>query len=204
MSTPSKNPWDDRYNIEEYYYGTVANDFLVARVDDLPRGGAVLCLAEGEGRNAVFLAKNGFRVTAVDGSQVGLSKLKKLADQEGVQIETVCSDLADFDFGQDRWDAIVSIWCHLPPSLRDRVHSASVSALKAHGVFLLEAYHPRQLAYKTGGPPSAELMMTETQLRADFAALEIQWLRDLDRVIHEGKGHVGKSAVVQLIAVKKG
>lgn len=194
--------WDSRYSEPGFAYGTEPNDFLVANAAALPSGAAVLSLAEGEGRNAVFLAKHGFRVTAVDSSRVGLEKARQLAFQEGVQIETVVADLADFDLGLGRWDAIVSIWCHVPSALRAQLHAAAVKALRPGGVLLLEAYTPKQLEYKTGGPPVADLMMTLGDLRRELVGLEFKYAEEKIRPVNEGKYHNGLSAVVQLLATR--
>ena len=202
MTTP-QNPWDSRYGQDGFYYGTEPNDFLVEQSSRIPAGGRVLCLAEGEGRNAVYLAGRGFRVLAVDGSEVGLEKARKLASDRGVVIETCHSDLAEFTFERDAFDAVVSIWCHLPPAMRSTVHARSIAALKSGGVLILEAYRPEQLAYKTGGPPVPELMMTREILGRDFSALEHRVLEEKDRMIHEGRGHEGLSAVVQFAGVKR-
>jgi SAM-dependent methyltransferase len=197
------NPWDERYAREDYYYGTEPNDFLREQSALIPPGGRVLCLAEGEGRNAVFLAKQGFRVFAVDGSKVGLEKAKKLAQKSGVTIEAEVCDLADYRFEADAFDAVISIWCHLPPALRTRVHAGSIRALKRGGVLILEAYRPKQLEYKTGGPPVAELMMSEHSIREEMKGLRVLTLVERDREIHEGPGHDGMSAVVQFVGRKE-
>ena len=143
--------WDERYSHTEFVYGTEPNDFLVSQVDALPMG-RVLCLGEGEGRNAVWLAKRGFDVTAVDASRVGLDKALKFAAAQGGDIRVIHSDLTDYDIEPDAWDAIVSIFCHLPPALRRKIHAQVVMGLKPKGVFLLEAYTPAQLSLGTGGP----------------------------------------------------
>ena len=109
--------WNQRYSSEDYAYGTVANDFLVSMRDKLPDG-KILCLAEGEGRNAVWLAEQENEVTAVDASEVGLQKAIKLAQKHEVKITIVHADLADYDIGIQQWDAIISIFCHLPLSSR--------------------------------------------------------------------------------------
>ena len=202
MADP-QNPWDSRYGQDGFYYGTEPNDFLVEQVSRILPGGRVLCLAEGEGRNAVYLAGQGFRVLAVDGSKVGLEKARKLAEARGVQIETCLADLSGFAFDRNAFDAVVSIWCHLPPPLRSEVHARSVEALKQGGVLILEAYRPKQLEYKTGGPPVPELMMTREILARDFSGLEHLVLEEKDRIIHEGQGHEGLSAVVQFSGVKR-
>ena len=162
----------------------------------------MLCLAEGEGRNAVFLAGRGHAVTAVDGSAVGLDKARRLAAARGTTISTVTADLADFVIKPGAWDAIVSIWCHLPRELRARVHHACVAGLRPGGIFLLEAYTPRQLACGTGGPATAELMPTLTELRGELAGLELLQAAELERTVQEGQGHHGPSAVVQVLGRK--
>jgi SAM-dependent methyltransferase len=195
--------WDQRYSEPGFAYGTEPNDFLAANAErHVPAHGDVLCLAEGEGRNAVFLAGRGFRVTAVDGSAVGLQKAQALARERGVTIHTVVADLADFDLGVERWDGIVSIWCHTPPALRARLHRAVVAALRPGGVLLLESYTPKQLEYRTGGPPVAELMMTLAGAREELAGLELVQGEEKVREVHEGKYHRGSSAVLQVIARK--
>lgn len=193
--------WDDRYNDEGYFYGVAPNDFLAAEYQAIPLG-RVLCLAEGEGRNAVFLAEQGYQVTAVDASKVGLEKAKKLARDRGVEITTVQADLAEYQIEASSWHGIVSIFCHLPPKLRQRVHQAVAEGLVSGGALVLEAYTPAQLNNNTGGPPSAELMMDATMLKADFKALDIVHLAELKRDVIEGRGHTGAADVVQLLATK--
>ena len=196
----SGNIWDSRYAGDAFMYGTAPNDFLREQVAVLPAGARVLCLAEGEGRNAVFLAERGFVVTGVDGSKVGLEKAQKLAAQRGVKLENIVADLREFELGTAKWDAIVSIWCHVPPDLRASLHPKIVAALKPGGVFLLEHYHPKQLGYGTGGPPDAKLLVTRADLEHDFAALKVLHAFEGERDIHEGSGHAGKSFVTQFIA----
>lgn len=194
------NNWDQRYSAADFYYGTEPNEFLRAQAAALPPHGRVLCLAEGEGRNAVFLAGLGHAVTAVDGSAVGLQKARRLAAARGTTISTVTADLADYVIEPGSWDAIVSIWCHLPRDMRARVHRACVSGLRPGGIFLLEAYTPRQLAFGTGGPSTAELMPTLAELRGELAGLDLLQAAELERTVHEGQGHHGPSAVVQILA----
>jgi SAM-dependent methyltransferase len=195
--------WDQRYGEPGYAYGTAPNDFLAAHAARyLPAAGDVLCLAEGEGRNAVFLAQLGFRVTGVDGSAVGLEKARHLAAKNGVEIQTVVADLGGFDLGVGRWDGVVSIWCHTPPALRARLHRAVVAALKPGGAFILEAYTPRQVLYGTGGPPTADLLMSLSGVRQELAGLDLIVARETLREIHEGKYHNGTSAVLQIVARK--
>lgn len=196
------NKWDERYQSDGYFYGTEPNDFLRDHAQHIRQGGRVLCLAEGEGRNAVHLASLGFAVTAVDGSRAGLAKLERLAASRGVQVKAICADLADFAIEPKHYDGIVSIWCHLPPQLRRNVHQAAAQGLTKGGVFLLEAYHPRQLEYKTGGPATVDLLMTAALLREDLHGLSFEVLRETEREVQEGQGHRGKSAVVQVVATR--
>jgi len=162
----------------------------------------VLCLAEGEGRNAVHLAGLGYRVTAVDSSAAGLRKAERLARERGVTLECVHADLADYDLGTARWAGIVSIFAHLPPPLRRQVHAAIPRALRPGGILLLEAYTPAQLDHGTGGPPVAELMMDAASLRDELQGLVFEHLAECEREVVEGKGHRGTGAVVQAIARK--
>ncbi|MPQ75820.1 cyclopropane-fatty-acyl-phospholipid synthase family protein [Hydrogenovibrio sp. JE_KL2] len=191
--------WDDRYAVDEYVYGTSPNTFLAEHYQQLPKG-KVLCLAEGEGRNAVFLAEQGYDVTAVDNSAVGLEKAQKLAQQRGVAIETVVADLAHFDLGQSKWDGIVSIFCHLPPAMRQGVHAQIANALKPNGIFLLEAYCPKQLEYKTGGPQVVEMTVSLENLENEIQGLDCLMMHETERDVSEGTFHSGLGAVVQLIA----
>lgn len=193
--------WDDRYSEAGFAYGTEPNSYLASVIDQIPRG-RVLCLCEGEGRNAVFLAQQGCDVTAVDASKVGMDKAQQLAAQRGVTIKTIVSDLAHFIIEENHWDAIVSIFCHVPPDMRAKVHAQVVAGLKTNGVLILEAYTPRQLEYKTGGPAVAEMTMNLQVLKSELSGLTFVHAVEMDRDVIEGKYHTGKGAVVQVIAKK--
>ena len=196
--------WDQRYGEPGLAYGTEPNEFLAANAArHLPAKGEILSLGEGEGRNAVFLAGLGFRVTGVDSSGVGLEKARVLAEKQGVRIQTVVADLGTFDLGVERWDGIVSIWCHTPSALRTRLHRSVVAALRPGGVLLLESYTPAQLEYKTGGPPTADYLMTLAAAREELAGLELLEAGEKIREVHEGKYHDGSSAVLQVVARKR-
>ncbi|RPH90370.1 MAG: methyltransferase domain-containing protein [Calditrichaeota bacterium] len=193
--------WDQRYDRDEYVYGLDANEFLIS-VASAILPGPVLCLGEGEGRNAVFLAEKGFPITAVDGSRVALKKAEQLARQKNVSINTVVSDLADYQIDQDEWMGIVYIFCHLHRDLRKIVHRACCAGLKRGGVFILEGFTPAQLDYNTGGPKSFDLLMTADELRGELSGLEIQVAQEVVRDRREGLLHTGLSAVVQILAIK--
>jgi hypothetical protein len=217
--------WNEKYeSVDVYSYGTEPNDFLKQATVDLnfneeqitsspssssPPPTCCLMLADGEGRNGVFMAQSEKfdKVVSVDISQIGLDKAMKLAESRGVdktKIETVLCDLATYDFGVDKWDCIVSIFCHLPPPVRSKVYEQVPKSLKAGGYFILESYTPKQLEYKTGGPPVVEMMVTSDMLHESFAnSLHVMRNEELDRDVIEGTLHTGRAAVVQFIGRKK-
>ena len=227
MSTTSdfenkaKDFWDERYgqSQDDYTFGIEPNDFLkeiyetvFSKVFVREKRGAnvkVLMLGEGEGRNGVYLAKNGsYDVTAVDISNVGLEKANKLAQMNGVTITTIQEDLKTYDFGVEKWDIIISISCHLPPMIRHKVlHEDICKSLKVGGYFLLEGYTPEQLNYKTGGPPTADMMYTSKILDeafpVDSSPLETLKNVEIVRDVVEGTAHTGKASVVQYLGQKK-
>ena len=193
--------WDERYSAEEYAYGTTPNKFLEENVSSIPKG-KVLSLAEGEGRNAVFLAQQGYSVTAVDASLVGLHKARKLAEVHGVVVELIHADLADYDLDENKWDGIVSIFCPLPSQIRKQLYKKMEAGLRQNGVFLLEAYTPNQLKHGTGGGNSVDVMQSEKTLSLELAGLKFKHLIELERSVIEGTYHTGVGAVVQAIATK--
>lgn len=195
--------WDDRYAATDYVYGVKPNAFVAAMSEAIPDG-PVLCLAEGEGRNAVYLATLGHRVTAMDQSAVGLTKAQRLAQANGVVIETVHADLESHRILPGAWAGIVATFAHLPPPLRRKVHASVVQGLQPGGVFILEAYTPAQLALGTGGPKSLEMMMTLDSLREELSCLEFMVAREVERDVCEGTFHQGRGAVVQILARRSG
>jgi SAM-dependent methyltransferase len=194
-----KHTWERRFDAEDYHYGTEPNDFLREHVDSLPSG-PVLCLAEGEGRNAVFLAGRGFEVSSVDLTDAGVRKTRSLAIARGVSVDATTGDLAMTDLGVRRWTGIVSIFAHLPGPIRRDLHRRVVAALAPGGVLILEAYTPDQIGRGTGGPPIPELTMTLDELRNEFSGLDIIHGLETERNVVEGHGHTGLASVVQIIA----
>jgi SAM-dependent methyltransferase len=193
--------WDERYSEPGFAFGTEPNGFLVSVADCIPKG-RVLCLAEGEGRNAVFLADLGYDVTAVDSSTVGLAKAEGLARDRSVTIHTLHADLTDFEIEPGAWQGIVSIFCHLPPPIRAALHERCLRGLAPDGVFALEGFTPRQLELGTGGPKSRELLMELEIVRQELPGLRFEIAREIEREATEGKYHRGNAAVVQILAVK--
>ncbi|HOO50823.1 MAG TPA: class I SAM-dependent methyltransferase [Alphaproteobacteria bacterium] len=196
--------WDERYTGEAYVYGVEPNDFLKDHVGHLPRGGRVLCLSEGEGRNAVFLAEQGFDVWSVDFSSVAREKALALAVARGVALHYDVSPLSNYDFGIGQWDAIVSIFAHTDAATREDVWSKIVPSLTEGGVFFLEGYHPQQILgeYKSGGPPSVDMMVTPEMLHQSFSALVCEHDFCGERPVIEGVGHSGLAYVAQYIGRK--
>lgn len=194
--------WNERYAGDDYVYGTEPNTFLAEHAKLLT--GPVLSLAEGEGRNAVFLAARGLDVFGVDLSDVGLAKARKLAATKGVTIRTEVADLASYDLPANTYGAVVSIFAHLPGSIRQRLYPLVERSLKPGGIVLLEAYTPAQLPKTTGGPKDPDMLMTAAGLRQEFPHLEVILVRELDRDVKEG-GHRlgGVGSVVQFIARKR-
>jgi SAM-dependent methyltransferase len=193
--------WDERYAEPDYAYGTEPNDFLRSVAPALSPG-RVLCLAEGQGRNAVFLAGLGHDVTAVDQSDVGLGRARQLAAARGVHITTVQADLAAYAIEEASWDAVVAIFAHLPVPVRRLAFGRAVAGLRPGAVFILEAYAPRQLALGTGGPRQADLLMDVASLREDLPGLVFEVAREVQRDVTEGRYHTGLAAVVQLVGRK--
>lgn len=197
----SREFWEERFRSEEFAYGKEPNDFLKDEVQRIPEG-RVLALAEGEGRNAVFLAERGYSVVAVDQSEEGLRKATRLADERGVEVELICRDLADFELDEGAYTGIVSIFAHLPKELRARIHRDLQKALLPGGVYLMEAYAPAQLEYGTGGPRDPALLASLEELRSELKGLDLEIAREMEREIHEGRFHLGRSATVQIVARK--
>lgn len=193
--------WDERYASDRFVFGTEPNDFLASQYLVFRPGSRILSLGEGEGRNAVFLARQGFAVTGIDASRIGLDKALRLAAEYGVHITVKEGNLADVSFGED-YDGIVSIFCHLPLEHRRQIHRKAQAALAPGGLFLLELYRPDQLQYGTGGPPTIEMLVTLDDLIGDFDGMELLFGQHIDRDVHEGMLHTGRSAVVQAIFQK--
>ena len=193
--------WNQRYAGESYFYGEEPNEFLANHVDLIPPG-PVLCLAEGEGRNAVFLASRGHEVEAVDGSSVGIGKAKLLAARHRVTLTTHVRDLADFVITPGHWSGIIATFAHLPVLLRRKIHAAVVGGLRPGGIYLYEAYTPAQLAHGTGGPKDPALLVQLADLKTELSGLDIEIAREIERDVREGIAHTGRAAVVQ-VAVRR-
>lgn len=194
--------WDERFDTPEYIYGTQPNDFLVSVAHQIPPA-KVLCLADGEGRNGVYLASLGYEVVSVDQSAVGLAKAQKLAIAKQVSITTIQANLADFVIEPEAWDGIISIYCHLPSPLRNKVYPQIIRGLKPNGVFIFEGFAPEQLQYNTGGPKDLDLLPKLVTLQEELGSLNWEISQDIERELSEGRYHNGKAAVIQMLGRKQ-
>ena len=195
--------WDERFAQEGYLFGTEPNEFLVTQQHLLKPGMSCLAVADGEGRNGVWLAQQGLQVLSVEASAVALAKAQKLAQQRGVTVMFEQADLAQWQWGENRFDVVAAIFIQFaPPALREQMFAGIKRSLKPGGLLLLQGYTPRQLEYKTGGPPLAENMYTEALLRSAYGDMEILHLREHDDHISEGEGHSGMSALIDMVARK--
>jgi SAM-dependent methyltransferase len=201
--TDAAATWNQRFDREDYLFGTAPNAWLVGHADCIAPASRVLCIADGEGRNSVWLAQRGHRVDAFDISPVGQAKAVKLAAEAGVTLNFAVADSDALAWPEARYDAIVAIFIqYADPPARARMFARIVRALVPGGVLILQGYTPKQIEYKTGGPPFVSHLYTPELLREAFAPLEIVELREYEAVIEEGTGHAGRSALIGLVARK--
>jgi cyclopropane fatty-acyl-phospholipid synthase-like methyltransferase len=194
--------WNQRYGTTEgYLFGTQPNAFLISQQDLLKPGAYCLAVADGEGRNGVWLAEQGLRVLSVDSSTVALNKARSLSRQRGVEVEFEQADLLQWDWGENRFDVVVAIFIQFAaPEQRVQMFENIRRCLKPGGLLLLQGYTPRQLEYGTGGPSQAENLYTEVLLREIFSDWDILHLREHDDFISEGTAHHGMSALIDMVA----
>jgi len=203
MPDPELERWNGRFAAPGFVFGTAPNAFLAAQAPRLKRGMSALCVADGEGRNSVWLAKQGLHVTAFDFSPIGLEKAKKFARDSGVTIDYRLSSVGDWNWDERQYDLVAGIFIQFsPPAERALVFAGMIRALKPGGLLILEGYGPKQLEYATGGPKKLENLYTEQLLRESFKPLEILHLAAYDAEVDEGHGHSGMSALVDLVARK--
>jgi cyclopropane fatty-acyl-phospholipid synthase-like methyltransferase len=195
--------WEARFAGPEYHFGTEPNAFVKSKAALLKPGQKALSIADGEGRNGVFLAEQGLDVLAMDFSPKALAKSQALARQRGVSIRTEQADLDTWRWPVGEFDVVAAIFFQFcAPPLRTRVFNGIKGALKPGGLLLMEGYRPEQLKYKTGGPSEVENLYSRALLEhafSDFASVEIE---EYDREIHEGPGHGGMSALIDLVGRK--
>lgn len=193
--------WNGRFSAEGYLFGKAPNAFLASQRGRLRPGLRALSIADGEGRNSVWLARQGLAVTAFDFSPVAVAKARGLAKEAGVEVDHRVCDIFRWDWDAARYDLVAGIFFQfLAPRERAEVFAGMQRALAPGGLLLVQGYRPEQLEHKTGGPPEEDRFYTEALLRESFSALEILHLRSHDDVIDEGTAHSGMSALIDLVA----
>ena len=193
--------WDERYGVDEYVYGKGPNLFLKENFKKIPKGN-VLCVADGEGRNGVWLAKNGYNVTSIDFSPKAIEKTNRLALENNVSVKTICNDILNYNFGENKYDGIVSIFVHFKIDTINGLHSKYLKALKPNGVFFMEVFAKEQLLLKTGGPKDIALLYDTQDIQSSIPYGEIELLKKDIVYLHEGEMHDGKAVVVRAIVRK--
>lgn len=196
--------WNERFDQEEFIFGKEPNEYLVEKArQHLKVNDKVLCIADGEGRNGVWLAKQGMNVVGFDASDIALAKAKKFAQENHVQVDYSFSDTDSFDWQVNEYDAVVGIFIQFAdPAMRERIFRQTYQTLKPGGIFILQGYTPKQLEYKTGGPSLIEHLYTEDLIRdlaKDFTILE---LTSYEKELSEGPRHTGMSGILGLVARK--
>jgi len=201
--TDGASMWNQRFSGDDYLFGREPNDYLRAQASLLPAGGSVLCVADGEGRNSVWLAKQGFRVQAFDISEVGVAKARKLGSDAEVSVDYTVSDCEQWSWTAQRHEGVVAVFVQFAdPEMRARLFANMVHTLKPGGVLILQGYTPRQLEYKTGGPGQLSHLYTAELIRESFKDLQIVELIEYEAELNEGVRHAGRSALLGLVATK--
>jgi len=196
--------WNRRFEGEEFLFGTEPNVWLREHVGIWPAGGRILCVADGEGRNSVWLARQGYVVDAFDIADVGVAKAHRLAALSGVTINVTVADCDAYAWQESSCDGVAAIFVQFAdPAMRQRLFGRMAASLKPGGSLILQGYTPRQLEYGTGGPPFLSHLYTADMLRAAFSGLEILELSEYEADISEGSGHKGRSALIGMVARRR-
>jgi len=203
MSDAELDRWNQRFSAPEYVFGTAPNAFLAANAARLKRGQRALCVADGEGRNSVWLAEQGLDVTAFDFSPIGLDKARRLAATRGVSVQYELASVYDWSWPVAVFDVVAAIFVQFAdPPMRTFMFERMARALKPGGLLLVEGYTPKQLQYGTGGPKQVDQLYTERLLRESFRGFDVLELREYEAELDEGSRHRGMSAVIDLVARK--
>jgi SAM-dependent methyltransferase len=189
--------WDERYGKAEPVYGEEPNAYLRKQAGRIERGKKILVPGDGYGRNGVWLAKQGFDVLTVDVSQVGVERARVAAERAGVKMRIEQADALKWKWPVGEFDAVFSIFFHMPSVMRAKVHRKMLAALKAGGLLILTAFTPGQLKFTSGGPKQVDLLYAAEILRQDFAPAEVVELEEVEVELEEGRLHSGPGAVVQ-------
>jgi len=192
------NFWNERYKQKDYVYGESPNAFLTEQLKGMPAGKIILP-CDGEGRNAVFAASNGWQVEAFDTSEVGKEKALELAAKKGVTINYQIADARTVIFPLGEYDVVAFIYAHFPPEIRKEIHQRTIKWLKSGGKIILEAFNPKQLNNNSGGPKNEAMLYTKKILEDDFKTLKIELLETAETKLREGKFHEGKADVIRFV-----
>jgi len=194
--------WQQRFAAPDYIFGKAPNAFLKAQAPRLRAGQSALSVADGEGRNGVWLAEQGLDVRSIDYAPAALAKARALAEQRGVRLRTEVTDVFTWHYPTAAFDVIAAIFIFAAPAERPAFFANLKKALKPGGLLLMQGYRPEQLAYRTGGPPDAERLYTRALLESGFGDMSELEIREHDSTISEGSAHVGMSALIDLVARK--
>lgn len=192
--------WNSKFSREGFLYGLKPNSFIASKVKSFPKNAKVLCLGEGEGRNAIFLAKRGFEVSAIDASNIGLKKLEQRAFEEKLNIKTICMDLNEWE-AQEKYDVILASYLHMYKNERAKLFENIEESLNTDGIFLGEFFSVKQLAYNSGGPKDEDLLYTVDDFNRHFSLYENE-IKEQITILDEGKGHLGEACVIRVLVKK--
>lgn len=199
--------WDDRYKGEEFAYGEEPNNYLKEQLEKIETG-TILFPAEGEGRNAIFAAKSGWKVSAFDISEEGKNKALRLAENNNVSLDYQVGELQTLDFQKEQFDAIALIYAHFPAEIKSAIHKQLNTLLRKNGIIIFEAFSKKHLEYlalneKVGGPKDIESLFSIEEIKADFPNYEIIELEEKEIELSEGLFHNGTGSVIRFVGKKK-
>ncbi len=197
-----KEFWNERYSKKEYAYGITTNLFLKAHLDSIPKG-KILFPAEGEGRNAVYAAQQGFEVFAFDISEDGKRKADLLASENKVTINYDVTSVEEINYPERYFDAIVFVFVHFPPAVRNQYYQKLLSNLKPNGYILFEAFGKEQIHLNSGGPKQEEMLFSEEEIKKEFPNIDFKLLETIEINLDEGPCHQGRANVVRFLGTKK-
>lgn len=199
----ARRRWDERFEGSDYLFGEQPNAYLASKQALLTKGGRALCVADGEGRNSVWLAEQGMRVQAFDFSPAAVTKAQQLAARRKVVVEFEVAELFGWNWTPSTYDLVAAIFIQFAaPAERERLFPLLVQTLKPGGMLILQGYRPEQLNYGTGGPPEPDHLYTEGLMRSLLRGMVILEMRSYDEAVDEGRGHSGMSALLGIVARK--
>ncbi len=192
--------WNEKFAKDGYLYGINPNEFLASKLNLFKKDSKLLCLGEGEGRNAIFFAKNGFKVKAIDASNIGLEKLQKRAKEQNLDINTLCIDLNHWQ-ANEKYDVIIASYLHMYKNEREELFFKIENSLNIKGYFVAEFFSQNQLSYNSGGPKDTELLYTIEDFKNNFNSCTKQISEEIV-FLNEGRGHQGEASVIRVVIQK--